>query len=203
MNMRQILNRQMGHRVLSAVLLAAMLASGLSGCVSTSRPVQEWNANWPATEYYTAQYLADRENAQKQSQDEYLTWVKRFYTGWAFYPDGWDWLTTTVLSEIKDQQQRQRLKGKMYELGRNISGEWAKNGDCRLINSKNLLVWADAVKKSVFMSQEEQLADQVGSDVERLLSGDLTAAEIRLNRYFAAAGPEEDPDDEFAFSEDF
>lgn len=187
-----------------SLILLALLASG---CTTVSQQKADWRQNWPERSYYEAQYAADVANQAAQSRDDYIKWVKRYYKGFAFYPEGWDWLTEAVLKEIEDYPQRLRLKDKMYSIGERISAEWAKSSDHRQINSKNLLVWADAVKRSVIAGEEELLADKISVDVDALLAGTLKTSDVRLTRYFASANrgadSEDSGDEDFAMGDEF
>lgn len=201
--MIRMFKKNFSIKTISLVLLALLA----SGCTTVSQQKADWHQNWPERSYYESQYTADISNQSAQSRDDYIKWVKRYYNGWAFYPEGWDWLTETVLKEIEDYPQRLRLKEKMYSIGERISAEWAKNADHRQINSKHLLVWADAVKRSVIESEEEALADKVSVDVDALLAGKLNPSDVRLSRYFASgdggSDNDNDADEDFAMGDDF
>jgi len=68
-----------------------------------------------------------------------------------------------------------------------------------------LLVWADAVKRSVIAGEEELLADKISVDVDALLDGTLKTSDIRLTRYFASTSSSSDSetDDDFAMGDEF
>lgn len=192
---------QMSLPIRSFVLISMVFI--VSACTTVSQRTADWQPEWPPVDYFEAQHQADPANAEVQAVDDYVKWVKRFYNGWAFYPDGWDWLTATVMKELDDYPQRLRMKEKMHGMGMRISAEWAKDGNHRVINSQHLLAWADAVKMSVQRNQEELLADKVSADIDLLLAGKLNPSVIRLVRYFPRSKADQDAEDEFASSDDF
>ncbi len=181
---------------------AGLLLTLLQACVTAPGSQVSWPAELPPLQYYENYYSHDEGNQLVQTQDDYLKWVKRYYQGWAFYSEGWEWLTAKVLSEVEDYPQRIRLKVKMASIGRRISAEWAKNTDHRAINSQNLLVWRDAVKVSVKRGEEENLADKISYDVDQLLAGLIPPNAIELDNYFPDA-EKTIAEDDFAMDDDF
>ena len=80
-------------------LMLLFVSSWLAGCASTGNNLSHWPTDIPDRSHYVALYQADGENAELQSDDEYLKWVVRFYRGWALSPYSWDWLTEKALEE--------------------------------------------------------------------------------------------------------
>lgn len=167
-------------------IAAAILFLILSGCASL--PVDETvqNDNWPQEipprDYFVDNFEKDSENQSAQSQRDYLTWILRFYQGWALVPRGWNYLTDTVVDSV-DPAAQSAMQQQMYSLGERISAEWAKNREHRTVNSKHLLVWKDALKIAIREGRQAVLADQVSTDVDNLLSRNILPDEIDLDRY--------------------
>ena len=165
------------------------LLSLLAACATTQRQLPPWPAGLPPVEEFQAVHQADAENALVQSEGEYLKWIKRFYLGWALYPNGWDWLTDTVLRETPDYQQRLHLKHQMADIGQRIGGEWAKDSRHRYINTSHLMVWGNAVKLALKKGQQMDLANRISADVDALLATTLHPSAVDLNRYFPDKNP--------------
>ncbi|MGB5325150.1 MAG: hypothetical protein WBN40_06985 [Pseudomonadales bacterium] len=183
-------------------IFIAMLFSLLAACASNQRQLPPWPVHLPPVEEFLSVYQADADNAAVQNEDEYLKWVKRFYIGWALYPNGWEWLTETVMRETPDYQQRLHLKRQMADIGQRIGGEWAKDSRHRYINTSHLMVWGDSVKLAIKKGTQIQLADHISVDVDALLAATLDPAVIDMDRYFpdgnnVVAREEGDLDDPF------
>ena len=191
----------MSFTSLKLPLLCLLLV--IQAACTTVRPQGEWPENMPSAIYYAEQYSQGGESlAQVQSLENYYMWVKRFYTGWVLQPQGWHWLPNAVSEAIEEPAQRKRVRDKMALMGRQISAEWAKDSDHRVINTRHLLVWSNAVRLSVRNETEEQLADQVMADVDALLQGQLAPSAISKARYadatgFSLAAEDYGPDDDF------
>lgn len=193
-------NIKLIHWPVRARLIRVFLLSLLlTGCVSVRDNTDSWPTDLPPQAYFNDYYETSDENRSVQTREAYLKWVGRFYEGWVLYAQGWNWLSEKVMSEMDDVQARDRVRVKMAELGRMIGAEWAQDGDYRVINTSNLLVWGDAVKESVELGKEEWLADQVLADVGLLLQGGLVSKSIKLSRYFDNGGGADD----LAFEDDF
>ncbi|MBT8149886.1 MAG: hypothetical protein KJO62_00685, partial [Gammaproteobacteria bacterium] len=151
-------------------IFTAILFSLLTACATTQRGLPPWPAELPPVEEFLSAHRADAANAAVQNEAEYLKWIKRFYLGWALYPNGWQWLTDTVMRETPDYQQRLHLKHQMADIGQRIGAEWAKDSRHRYINTSHLMVWGDAVKLAVRKGTQMQLADAISADVDGLLA---------------------------------
>lgn len=192
----------MKHLSLSRWFLTAFVFSLLAACAGNQRQLPPWPAHLPPVQEFQAAHSADTENAAVQTEDEYLKWVKRFYLGWALYPNGWEWLTETVLRETPDYQQRLELKQKMADIGQRIGAEWSKDSRHRYINTSHLMTWGNAVKMAIKKGRQIELANRISVDVDALLSNTLNPASVDLDRYFpdsnaVVAKEEGDFDDPF------
>ena len=167
----------------------------LGACVSVPEKEVSWSSAWPPESLFVAAYEAELDNQAVQSADNYMRWIRRFYQGWTFYSEGWDWLTDRVLVGIDDDAQRLQITQHMYSMGMRISREWAKSSNHRVINTRHLLVWGEALKLSAARDQELWLAVKVSADIDRLLALELDPSMIKSSRYYADSVPAVDSDE--------
>ena len=181
----------------SMILMVSCLL--LTSCSLFKIEPRDWPANWPPESYFQAIYDLDQANQTAQSYAEYIVWVKRFYSGWVFYPSGWDGMVEQLLATKEDPALQAWFRQGMLEIGAKISSEWAKDDYHRLINSQHLLNWSDAVRRSVAQGQEVWLLAEINQDVAALLNASVTASSIEQKRYFASSRDIDEPYDEFDF----
>ena len=181
----------------SIILMVSCLL--LTSCSVFKIEPRDWSANWPPESYFQSIYDLDEANQTAQSYAEYIVWVKRFYSGWVFYPSGWDGMVEQLLATKEDPALQAWFRQGMLEIGAKISSEWAKDDYHRLINSQHLLNWSDAVRRSVAQGQEVWLLAEINQDVAALLNASVTASSIEQKRYFASGRDVDDRDDEFDF----
>jgi len=167
----------------------------LGACASVPKEETFWSSSWPPESLFEAAYEAELDNQAMQSSDNYMRWIRRFYQGWTFYSEGWDWLTDAVLMGIDDEAQRQQITEQMYSMGMRISREWAKSSNHRVINTRHLLVWGEALKLSAARDQELWLAARVSADIDDLLALELIPSMIKSSRYYADSAPAVDADE--------
>ena len=180
-------------RIKCLILIGFVLLLG--ACVSVPEKEASWSSAWPPESLFVAAYEAELDNQAVQSADNYMRWIRRFYQGWTFYSEGWDWLTDRVLVGIDDDAQRQQITQHMYSMGMRISREWAKSSNHRVINTRHLLVWGEALKLSAARDQELWLAVKVSADIDRLLAFELDPSMIKSSRYYADSVPAVDSDE--------
>ena len=181
----------------SMILMVSCLL--LTSCSLFKIEPRDWSANWPPESYFQAIYDLDQGNQTAQSYAEYTLWVKRFYSGWVFYPSGWDGMVEQLIATKEDSALQAWFRQGMLEIGAKISSEWAKDDYHRLINSQHLLNWSVAVRRSVAQGQEVWLLAEINQDVAALLNGSVTALSIEQKRYFASGSVIDEPYDEFDF----
>ena len=180
-------------RIKCLILIGFVLLLG--ACVSVPEKEASWSSAWPPETLFEAAYEAELDNQAVQSADNYMRWIRRFYQGWTFYSEGWDWLADRVLMGIDDDAQRQQITQQMYSMGMRISREWAKSSNHRVINTRHLLVWGEALKLSAARDQELWLAVKVSADIDRLLAFELDPSMIKSSRYYADSVPAVDSDE--------
>lgn len=157
----------------------------LPACSALPSKQALWPADLPPQEYFLSAYQQDAINHQNQSLDEYLGWVSRFYQGTEFYPNGWDNITRSILSGVTQPDKADEVKDKMQQLGLLISGEWAKNNRTRLITSRHVAIWGNALIKSQQNGETLELLERVSADVEGLLEQRIAAEDITEDRFYA------------------
>ena len=171
------------------IALTALIAT-LFGCSTTQRTTQDnWPERMPSRAYFVKVYEADKINKKIQTQDEYLTWVVRFYNGWELYRRGWIRMTDELVAQVKDPAQVDEIRYKIDRIGRLVSGEWAKKSDTRTIYLRHVSIWGNALLESLDRNEALPLINRVNKDVDDLLAHKITPDVITADRYFA---PDED-----------
>ena len=175
---------------LMAVLL---LVSGLFACSSNkiARKTDSWPSNMPSRAYFLEVYEADHANKKVQTQEEYLTWIVRFYSGWELYRRGWIKMTNELIEQVEDPSQVDEIRQKVDRIGRLVSGEWAKKSDTRTIYLRHVSIWGNALLESLDRNEALPLINRVNQDVDDLLAHRIKADVITAERYFPA--DEDDP----------
>lgn len=174
------------------LLALLVLASSLFAC-STQKLARD--ENWPATmpprAYFVKAFAADEANKKIQTQQEYMTWIVRFYNGWELYGRGWTKMTDELLAQIKDPDEAKEIKYKVDRIGRQVSAEWAKKSDTRTIYLRHVSIWGNALLESLDRDQALELVTKVNQDVDDLLAHKIKPGVITAERYFPA--DEDDP----------
>ena len=198
-NTISMINKLNSVNTISKYLILFSFVLLLGACASVPERAEQWQSSWPPESFFETAYAAELDNQAVQSAENYMRWIRRFYQGWTFYPEGWDWLTERVLMGIEDDAQRQQITEQMYSLGMRISREWAKSSAYRVINTRHLLVWGESLKLSAARDQELWLAAKVSADIDGLLASVIEPSMIQSSRYYADSVPTDDADelDEF------
>lgn len=157
----------------------------VSGCAfwKTDISRQSWPEKAPPRSEFEAEYAADKANQAVQTEEEYLLWVKRFYTGWRLYAEGWVELVPEVLSEVDDPQLRAELEAELYDMGRDIASEWAKDTEERRVYTRHLSVWGNAMRDAIASGETKEMIEQISHDVDKLMNNVLTVGDITASRY--------------------
>ncbi len=170
---------------LTVVLLASVM--GLTACAGIQQHPSAWPDGLSARQHFNRLYLADDFNRALQTEEQYMTWVIRFYKGWAIYPLGWKDIEVDVIEGIEDKRHS-IVKAKLRSLGQLISGDWAKHNNVRHITTAMLALWGEVIQAAVEFDKGEATVDQVTADVLDLLSGNLSPKAIELGRYQTKLG---------------
>jgi len=167
---------------LSYLLIVVIVA--ISGCATNKPQDPNWPNELPPRAYFLDQYQQDLTNRNIQNEEEYLTWVVRFYKGTDLYPNGWNNITQDILLNLKNSPTAENIKIKLERLGLLISEEWAKNNKTRIISSYHVSVWGNALLKSLEQNETLVLVDRVASDVDDLLARKIPTEIIVADRYY-------------------
>lgn len=151
----------------------------VASCASVE---DHWPEGIPESSYFRQYYAQDSVNQSLQSEANYLRWIKRFYTGVPPIP-GWLELAGQTLAEL-DPEQARALQGETYQLGRDISAEWAKNHQARRIDTRMINVWRDAFLEARRREEVPAYLELWQEDVDALLSGNLSGDAIYFERYY-------------------
>lgn len=174
-------------------LIAALISLlWLSGCAHRQLHDDNWPERMPSRDYFVSIYEADADNKAVQTQDEYLTWVLRFYQGWELYRRGWIRMGDELLAQIHNPAEADEIEEKVGRIGRLVAGEWAKKSNTRTIYLRHVSVWGNALLESLDKEQELPLINRINQDVDDLLARRIGKDVITADRYFA-----QDPDNPF------
>ena len=146
-----------------------------------------WPEALPGREYFEANYKKDKNNQLVQSKVDYLGWVISFYEGALIAPVGWLDLQSIII-EMAEPEDRLELGKQLTELGRLISGEWAKENDKRVIDSRLLSLWGSVIQLSDDPQVQAQAILLIEKDVSALLNRQLTPESITDERYEGILG---------------
>ena len=175
------LSRYYNH---SICYLFIVVIFAISGCATNKPQDPNWPNEIPPRAYFLDQYQQDLTNRSIQNQEEYLTWIVRFYKGTDLYPNGWTNISHDILLNLKNSPTAENIKVKLDRLGLLISEEWAKNNKTRMISSYQVSVWGNALLKSLEQDGTLELIDRVASDVDDLLARKIPAQIIVADRYY-------------------
>jgi hypothetical protein len=157
----------------------------MSGCAVFSAKEPLWPAGLKHQDYFLHVYQQDAGNAKLQNLDQYLGWVINFYQGTEFYPRGWSRICADLVHKHPDPVSASEVHNKLEHLGLMIAGEWAKNNQTRLITSRHVAIWGNALLKSAEQGEALVLLGKVTIDVEDLLAKRLAADAITEDRFYA------------------
>lgn len=165
--------------------LLLLLVGLLAGCVATP-PADDWPEHIPDRARFVDQWRADAENRQAQDVDEYLSWIVRFYEGLRPIALPWQDITTAVVADLEGEERAEGV-AKMERLGVQISSEWAKENEVRVIDTGMLSLWG-SVMLGVDTPERIAAMDMIASDVRGLLDESLEPEAISEQRYEEALG---------------
>jgi hypothetical protein len=156
----------------------------LPGCATQTQvaELQGWPAELPPSQPFRAAWLADTGNQGFQSEQEYLQWVQRFYQGSTLAP-GWLEVSNQVLERL-GTAERESISRRLQPLGISIGTEWAKDNAERLINTRIVAVWRDALLEALRREDLEAFMLLLEQDVSALIEGVLAPDAIQFERYY-------------------
>ena len=154
----------------------------LTACISPGREIN-WLPQLPSQHYFVQAYQADADNRQQQSLAAYLSWVRKFYNGTPLQPKGWLAMTNEVAASVPADKQ-ETLRQRITALGQRIAAEWAKDNKIRRLTTRNVVVWANALREAIARNEVNVLVERIAADVNALLNEQLLAAQINDERYY-------------------
>jgi len=153
----------------------------LCSCASV-RPLQTWPEYLPDQRYFQAAYEADPVNSALQREAEYLNWIVDFYQGTLLYPQGWQVLSSSVLTRSSASYQA-AIVPKLGEAGQLIAIEWAKHNSVRRIDNRLLSLWGSVIQVADSEVKRIEAIDVIVADVKELVAGSIVASDITAQRY--------------------
>lgn len=151
----------------------------LIGCVGG---LTSWPEQLPAQRYFVGSYEQDAQNKALQSQEEYLTWIVRFYEGWELLPTGWHDLSENMLFGLEGSDYVE-MRENLAALGAMISAEWAKDNSVRRIDSAMLSLWGGVIQADFAVDARKSSVALIMQDVNAVLAGATPPSAINEERY--------------------
>lgn len=152
----------------------------LAAC-STAVTPENWPELAPPYHYFREVFRGDEANRARQSEEEYLGWVRRFYEGRRALPS-WQEMTESLSREV-GEDQRLLVQDLGFRLGRRIAAEWAKDNAVRRIDTGMLSLWGSVILSGDTPGERLQAMLAIDRDTRALLDGSLPAGEITEDRY--------------------
>lgn len=164
---------------------------------TTAPSSEEWPADMPSLGYLQDYYQQDIDNQKTLSERAYLNWIYRFYYGWELYSRGWFQATDELVASLTSPEQKRQGRQLMEEIGLLIAPEWAKNDPYRVINTRHVALWGNVILKGMLEQNQLPLLYQIRADVKQLLNSEMTAIDIKKDRYITDENFGNDDDDDF------
>ena len=168
----------------SSVLFASLVL--LTACSSTPTHLgaDSWPENLPPKSYFIARYQQDPRQQDISSQENYLLWIKRFYFGWELYGRGWLKATRELVETLPNDDDKKEAKKKSLLIAKRVAPEWAKDRRYRVINTRHLIIWGNALNESTVKKEQLLILDRILEDVNTLLDRKIQPGDIASNRYY-------------------
>lgn len=170
------------HDEMNTIKLKLISLTLLLLCSCVSQNPGSWPETIPQQEFFVDAYSADPVNRDRQTQQEYLGWIRSFYQGSLVYQNGWLEVEAAVLASVQIEG-RDHLDSQLTELGVAIASEWAKHNDVRRIDSRMLGLWGSVLQLAANFQQQRQSIEVINDDVDALLTGSIGQSDIQDARY--------------------
>ncbi|MGH1486763.1 MAG: hypothetical protein ACRBCI_11125 [Cellvibrionaceae bacterium] len=171
-----------------ALLLSLMLSSLALFTACSSTPTNlgadNWSEDLPPKSYFSAHYQQDSQQKYISTEENYLLWVKRFYFGWELYGRGWLKATNELVETLPNKNDRKEAKEKSLLIAKLVAPEWAKDKQYRVINTRHLIIWGNALNESTIKKEQLLILDRILRDVNTLLDRKIQPKDIASNRYY-------------------
>lgn len=183
-------------KLIRLILLHTILLT-LIGC-QTIHLDDPWPTNMPAKDRFVQDYLSKFDSPPTDKEMEVqMSWVVKFYQGTPVYPGGWLKVSEQFVDTITEPVRKKEVAGKLEDLGIQISNEWSRANNVRLINNRNIVVWGNGLRTASERDEHELYLMKVERDVSDILGKKLLAKEIDYERYYPNRDSNEDIDDDF------
>lgn len=184
-------SKSAGFRLVRDLVFSLTIAALITGCATTST-LNNWPKDLPARSIFADAFAQQSlSGTNSNTLEPHLVWIMRFYQGSALYPLGWIRMTQILTDSLDEGIDTNLLKSRMYNLGLNISIEWAQDNRFRKIDSAAISVWGNALRTAAGQNEQLAFVDKIEKDVSALLIKELAAKDIVQERYY----PVEDFDD--------
>lgn len=167
-------------------VLLSLLCVWLAACAPLTPRTPDWPPGLPPRAGFAAVYAEDPANHAYQDEATYLLWVRRFYTGWAGFPQGWLDVARDVVRQLPAADQAAAATT-LAALGERIAAEWAKKTPTRRIHNQTAAAWGDALALAVEREAVPAYLARVTADVDALYARRLDHVAITVERYFPDA----------------
>ena len=101
----------------------------------------------PEPEHFRPHYELDVNNRQKQSWEQYWSWVRTFYEG-NLMTHGWIGRSKGLIAEIRLSADQNKLRSLLNAAGKEIALEWSKDDRVRKVGTTDLLTWGKTLEKA-------------------------------------------------------
>jgi hypothetical protein len=155
----------------------------LAACAPLANRAPDWPPELPPRAWFAGNYAEDTANHAFQDEATYLSWVRRFYTGWAGFPRGWLEVAQEVERLVPPARQAETRLA-LVSLGWRIAAEWAKKDPSRRIHNHTAAAWGDALAVAVEREAVTGFLARVAADVDALYARRLDHEAITVARYF-------------------
>lgn len=166
------------------ILVLSALVCTIVACSTVPVAENNWPANMPPRDYFIEYYSQNKANQAVSTLDAYLLWITRFYQGWELYQRGWLQASDELIASVDNSADIPRARELTYELGRIVAAEWAKDKRFRVIHTKHLIIWGNAMAKSMVENEQLFILEKIILDANHLLLFELQSNEIAYNRYY-------------------
>lgn len=136
------------------LFLVAQAAQGVAGVAEASISPEH---------HYRAQY--DLSGLSEKERDWFLTFIRG-----NILAEGWGQITTDLLQQVADEE-REKQRQLLNQLGTKIGREWCRDNDVRRIDNSMLSEWGSELRKAA-KNEPQRLAEvirQIDSEVDSLL----------------------------------
>lgn len=164
-------------------LIYILIALTITAC-STAPNESQWPNNIPARNTFIDYYNQDIENQKVLDEEDYLTWIHRFYFGWELYRRGWIRATDELVDSIDNAENKPLAKQFMTDIGNLIAPEWAKDKRFHLIKTRHIVIWGNTINAAIVKKEQMYVLPKILDDVNALLEQRLSANTIQASRYY-------------------